>query len=65
MNIEWTDLSFQQATQGNTALIVFPVAVLLAFVGGTVRKLDAAAGGDPYRADDDALCPVWRLADRR
>src|SRR5690606_12736475 len=27
MNIEWTDLSFQQATQGNTALIVFPVAV--------------------------------------
>ena len=30
MNIEWTDLSFQQATQGNTALIVFPVAVLLA-----------------------------------
>ena len=32
MNIEWTDLSFQQATQGNTALIVFPVAVLLAFL---------------------------------
>ncbi|MEG5692184.1 multidrug efflux RND transporter permease subunit OqxB [Enterobacter quasihormaechei] len=32
MNIEWTDLSFQQATQGNTALIVFPVAVMLAFL---------------------------------
>ncbi|AVG76893.1 multidrug efflux RND transporter permease subunit OqxB [Pantoea ananatis] len=32
MNIEWTDLSYQQATQGNTALIVFPVAVLLAFL---------------------------------
>ena len=32
MNIEWTDLSFQQSTQGNTALIVFPVAVLLAFL---------------------------------
>lgn len=32
MNIEWTDLSFQQVTQGNTALIVFPVAVLLAFL---------------------------------
>ncbi|EPN9889360.1 multidrug efflux RND transporter permease subunit OqxB [Klebsiella michiganensis] len=32
MNIEWTDLSFQQATQGNTALMVFPVAVLLAFL---------------------------------
>ncbi|MCW0306458.1 multidrug efflux RND transporter permease subunit OqxB [Pantoea ananatis] len=32
MNIEWTDLSYQQATQGNTALIIFPVAVLLAFL---------------------------------
>lgn len=32
MSIEWTDLSYQQATQGNTALIVFPVAVLLAFL---------------------------------
>ena len=32
MNIEWTDLSFQQSSQGNTALIVFPVAVLLAFL---------------------------------
>ncbi|WP_033789946.1 multidrug efflux RND transporter permease subunit OqxB [Pantoea septica] len=32
MNIEWTDLSYQQAMQGNTAFIVFPVAVLLAFL---------------------------------
>ncbi|MCU5775547.1 multidrug efflux RND transporter permease subunit OqxB [Erwiniaceae bacterium BAC15a-03b] len=32
MNIEWTDLSYQQSTQGNAALIVFPVAVLLAFL---------------------------------
>ncbi|MCD9032155.1 multidrug efflux RND transporter permease subunit [Luteimonas sp. Y-2-2-4F] len=32
MNIEWTDLSYQQATQGNAALIVFPLAVLLAFL---------------------------------
>ncbi|WP_277975480.1 multidrug efflux RND transporter permease subunit OqxB [Pantoea endophytica] len=32
MNIEWTDLSYQQSTQGNTAMIVFPVAVLLAFL---------------------------------
>lgn len=32
MNIEWTDLSYQQSTQGNTAIIVFPVAVLLAFL---------------------------------
>ncbi|WP_034914862.1 efflux RND transporter permease subunit [Erwinia sp. 9145] len=32
MNVEWTDLSYQQATQGNAAVIVFPVAVLLAFL---------------------------------
>src|SRR3990167_274938 len=32
MNIEWTDLSFQQATQGNAALVIFPLAVLLAFL---------------------------------
>ncbi len=32
MNIEWTDLSYQQSTQGNAAVIVFPVAVLLAFL---------------------------------
>ncbi|HST45146.1 MAG TPA: efflux RND transporter permease subunit, partial [Luteimonas sp.] len=32
MSIEWTDLSFQQSTQGNAALIVFPLAVLLAFL---------------------------------
>src|SRR5690606_36767447 len=32
MVTEWTDLSYQQTTQGNAALIVFPVAVLLAFL---------------------------------
>jgi multidrug efflux pump len=32
MAIEWTDLSYQQATQGNAALVVFPLAVLLAFL---------------------------------
>jgi len=32
MHIEWTDLSFQQATQGNAALVVFPLAILLAFL---------------------------------
>jgi multidrug efflux pump len=32
MSFEWTDLSFQQATQGNAALLVFPVAILLAFL---------------------------------
>ena len=32
IGFEWTDLSFQQATQGNAALIVFPLAVLLVFL---------------------------------
>ncbi|MHC9083719.1 efflux RND transporter permease subunit [Luteimonas sp. RIT-PG2_3] len=32
MEIEWTDLSYQQASQGNAALVVFPLAVLLAFL---------------------------------
>ena len=32
MNIEWTDLSYQQATQGKAALVIFPLAVLLAFL---------------------------------
>jgi len=32
MHYEWTDLSFQQATQGNAALIVFPLSVLLVFL---------------------------------
>jgi multidrug efflux pump len=32
MGIDWSDLSYQQATQGNAALVVFPLAVLLAFL---------------------------------
>ncbi|MCS6297007.1 MAG: multidrug efflux RND transporter permease subunit [Nitrospira sp.] len=32
MTIEWTDLSFQEASQGRAALLVFPVAILLAFL---------------------------------
>jgi len=32
MQTEWTDLSYQQATQGKAAFIVFPVAILLAFL---------------------------------
>ena len=32
MQIEWTDLSYQQKTQGKAALVVFPLAVLLAFL---------------------------------
>jgi multidrug efflux pump len=32
MIIEWTDLSYQQVTQSNAKLIVFPLAVMLAFL---------------------------------
>ena len=32
MTMEWTDLSYQQSTQGNAALIVFPLSVLLVFL---------------------------------
>ncbi len=32
MSFEWTDLSFQQVTQGNAALVVFPLSVLLVFL---------------------------------
>ena len=32
MGIDWSDLSYQQATQGKAAFIVFPLAVLLAFL---------------------------------
>ena len=32
MDFEWTDLTFQQEIAGNTALIVFPICVLLVFL---------------------------------
>jgi hydrophobe/amphiphile efflux-1 (HAE1) family protein len=32
MGIEWTELSYQQITAGNTTLFVFPLCVLLAFL---------------------------------
>ncbi|QSQ53850.1 multidrug efflux RND transporter permease subunit [Xanthomonas translucens pv. undulosa] len=32
MEIEWTDLSYQQASQGKAAMVVFPLAVMLAFL---------------------------------
>ncbi len=32
MDSEWTDLSYQEATQSGAALLVFPVAVLLVFL---------------------------------
>ncbi|TNJ35027.1 efflux RND transporter permease subunit [Arenimonas terrae] len=32
MGYAWSDLSFQEATQGDAAMVVFPLAVLLAFL---------------------------------
>lgn len=32
MVLEWTDLSYQQSTQGNAALLVFPLSILLVFL---------------------------------
>ncbi|MDH5832780.1 efflux RND transporter permease subunit [Luteimonas kalidii] len=32
MGIDWSDLSYQQATQGGAAMVIFPLAVLLAFL---------------------------------
>jgi multidrug efflux pump len=32
MGYDWSDLSYQQATQGGAAMVVFPLAVLLAFL---------------------------------
>lgn len=32
MVLEWTDLSYQQSTQGNAAMIVFPLSILLVFL---------------------------------
>ncbi len=32
MTFEWTELTYQQILSGNTALLVFPLCVLLAFL---------------------------------
>jgi len=32
MGYDWSDLSYQEATQGKAALVVFPLAILLAFL---------------------------------
>jgi multidrug efflux pump len=32
ITLEWTDLSYQQVTQGNAAFIVFPLSIMLAFL---------------------------------
>ena len=40
MNLQWTELTLLQIRAGNTAIIVFGVAVVLVFLvsGGAVRK---------------------------
>lgn len=32
ITLEWTDLSYQQVTQGNAAIIVFPLSIILVFL---------------------------------
>ncbi len=32
MTFEWTELAYQQILAGNTALIVFPICILLVFL---------------------------------
>ena len=32
VSFEWTGLTYEQATQGNTAILVFPLSVLLVFL---------------------------------
>ena len=32
ITLEWTDLSYQQVTQGNAAVIVFPLSIMLVFL---------------------------------
>jgi multidrug efflux pump len=60
MVTEWTDLSFQQSTQGNAALFIFPLSVMLAFL-----VLDASPGRGADRAHVHAIGIGRRLADRR
>jgi multidrug efflux pump subunit AcrB len=42
---EWTDLSYQQVTGGNTGLYVFPICVLFVYL-----VLTAQLGAGPYHS---------------
>jgi len=57
MSFEWTDLSFQEATQGTASLLVFPVAILLAFLvlAALYESLLLPLAGDLDRADVHAF----------
>ena len=64
MAIEWTGLTYQQVTQGNTALLVFPLCVLLVYLVlcRAVRELVAAARDHPDRAAVPAVGDRRHLA---
>ena len=50
---EWTDLAYQQQQRGTPTILVFGAAALFVFLVlvGAVRKLEAAAGDRPDRAN--------------
>ena len=54
---EWTGLAYLQQQAGNAAMYFFRPGrgFRVSGAGGAVRKLEAAAGGDPGRADVPAL----------
>ena len=67
MSFEWTELTYQQIIAGNTAVLIFPLVVLLVFSGArrSVRELESAARGHPDHADGAALGHHRRRAHAR
>ena len=57
MSTEWTELTLMQILAGNTAMYVFAAGrgACVPGAGRAVRKLVAAAGRDPGRADVPAV----------
>ena len=66
MGFEWTELTLQEILEGNTVILHFSAvrALCLPDAGGTLRKLVAAPGDHPDRADVPALCHPGRLGAR-
>ncbi len=56
-SFEWTELTYQQILAGNTAVLVFPLCVLLVFLvlAAQYESWSPAAGGHPDRADVDPV----------
>ncbi len=63
---EWTELTFEQKAASNTAVLVFPLCVLLVFLilGGAVRELVSPLAHHSHRADGPADVTVRRMAAR-